>query len=100
MVYTKVKLQFADSKIDILKHFNDVQQAIRFARINLWDRCEIMLYDPRVDNEEVFVTMVSEDKIDNVGHHLQGVSRYLLKSDFYKEHRVGTRLLKYVETAN
>lgn len=97
-----VMLRFANFRLHTADHFDDICKAVKHAQRNLWIRHEVTLSDPFIKHENVFVTVEFPEgyKVTTVGHHLRGISNYLLRSKLYETHRVGNRLLNYYDVTD
>lgn len=103
MVTKKLLIAFADPTIKVADHAQDLRYAVDEASVNLRARHKVVLHLPTVreyGSMEIQID-IPDEKADGFayGVHLRGISSYLLKhcSYPYKEHKVGTRLLHYIE---
>lgn len=97
-----VMLRFANFRLHTADHFDDICEAVKHAQRNLWLRHEVVLSDPFIKNDNVFVTVEfpEEDEVSTVGYRLKGISNYLLRLKLYEAHRVGNRLLNYYDVTD
>lgn len=105
MIEKIIFIEFADPRIRAIEHFSDICEAVNYAQHNLYVRHRIRLHAPYQSNNLVFLKMeIPDESCENFnpGNHLRGMSKYLLKkhSDFYKNYRVGNRLLHYMPVNN
>lgn len=102
MITKNILIEFANPKIRAEKRFIDIYEAAQNAQFNLFLRYKIRLETPYITDRGVVVKInIPEDLAENFnpGNHLRGMSRYLIKKngDFYKNYRIGKRLLYYIE---
>ena len=96
-----VILRFANPKIRASDHMSDIQKAVESASHNLYGRHDIVL-SPTIQKYGIDVQLdlsipADLEPVFNCGNRLRGISDYLLKHyDFYKQCRVGSRLLYYI----
>ena len=99
-----INIEFASSKLMAKDRFNDICEASAFAALNLRARFNIELHRPIVVDGRVWLPVICESPLDNLGHRLKGIANYLLnKTDGsfdYSKYRIGNRLLFYEEYAN
>ncbi len=105
MVTKSVLIEFADPNIKASDHFKDITNAVVHAQFNLRMRHGVKLRMPIGAKIGVVLEMdIPEEMADNFnfGKRLQGISKYLLDKyhDFYKDYRVGNRLLYYMPVEN
>ena len=102
MVTKTIFIEFANPRIKAEDNFEDICEAAEHTKYNLYVRHKIHLETPRITNDGVTVAMnIPDDLAENFnpGYHLRGIASYLLKKHgyFYKDYRVGNRLLYYIE---
>lgn len=102
MVTKKVRLEFADSRIQAVDHIYDIQRAVEHTAVNLLGRHKIILKPPYITKtDRVIVEIRIPEEIEDgfsIGNHLRGISNYLINhGSYYKKYRVGKRLLNYVD---
>ena len=102
MITKTICIEFADPRIRAVDHISDICEAAEYAHYNMLVRHKIRLHEPYVSKDRVYVKMDIPDNFGkkiNPGNRLRGISSYLIKhkGDFYKKHKVGKRVLFYVE---
>ena len=102
MITKTIFIEFANPQIRAANYISDIIEAAYNAKFNLYFRYKIHLHQPYIKDNMVFIEMdIPEDIGETIkcGNHLRGISAYLLKKkgDFYKQHRIGNRLLYYIE---
>lgn len=102
MITKNICIEFADPRIKAVDHISDICEAADYAHCNLLMRHKIRLHEPYTYKDRVYVKMDIPDKFGekiNCGNRLRGISAYLIKykGDFYKKHKVGNRIMFYVE---
>ena len=99
-----VNIEFASAKIKAIDHFDDICKAVAYATAYVKRSSDIQLYMPILSksNGMVWIPIECCDPIKNVGHHLRGVSYYLLhRTSFdYSKYLSGQRLLWYKNYAS
>ena len=92
-----VNIEFASSKIEAKDRFDDICKAVAYATAYVKRNSDIQLYMPILLNGMVWIPIECCDPIKNVGHHLRGISYYLLhRTSFdYSKYLYGQRLLWY-----
>lgn len=96
-----VRIEFADHRLDAFDYKDQLTEAVRFARKNLWCRHDVFVKDPVIFNHEVYVILefgegsnLNEDTF-SIGKHLRGISKYLVSNYDFQKHKVGSRLLYF-----
>jgi hypothetical protein len=102
MVNKKVRIEFADPRINAIDAISDIRKAAENAAMNLNMRYDIQLQYPMPENGMVTVGIrIPEDQAEGFafGNRLRGISSYLLKNcnGKYNQYLVGKRLLTYTE---
>lgn len=95
-----IQIIFVKDPFNTKKYLDDICEAIEWAKCNLYLRHRIKLSGPFTKDNIVYVELNSDcsNDIKNYGHHLKGISGYLLKQypEKYKKMKIGNRLLLYI----
>ena len=102
LVTKKVRIEFADTRIQAIDAIADIREAVDHASLNLYSRYGIQLQYPMPTNGKVYLEIrVPVEMASNFsyGKRLRGLSLYLLKQhgEKYKQYLVGNRLLSYYD---
>ena len=99
MVKKKINICFANPKINMSDHLNDLIEAVTWASHNLAMRHRIKIEGPILKNDKwITIFVESEEEVQNIGRHLRGISIYLLKNKkCYSNYLIGKRLLYYFD---
>lgn len=106
MVTKKVRLEFANPRIQAVDHIYDIHKAVENAAFNLLVRHKIKISPPYItETKKVIVEMEIPEEIADgfsIGNHLRSISKYLLfhYGFYYKQYTVGKRLLNYVDVTD
>lgn len=96
-----VRIEFANPTVKAIDYISDISKAVRSASKNLYTKHDVVISEPRIEYELVFVDLLIPRQIFSnfkVGNHLRGISTFLLKhDDQYRKYCVGTRLLYFIE---
>lgn len=99
-VIKKIMIEFANPKLKASEYLPQIREAADHASVNLKARHDILLCIPQCIDGLVFVNCQVPTEIASdwsIGHHLRGISIYLLKNYFSKDDCFGNRLLHYIE---
>lgn len=95
---TYVNIEFASPKIKAVDYFDDIFNAVDYAKLNLKSRRNIHLHNPIISAGRVWVPVTHFGPF-NAGYSLRGIAYYLLHrtngSTDYSKYYVGKRLLIY-----
>ena len=104
MIEKIIKLEFANWRLHTQDRYTDIYHAVKSAQKNLWCRHDILLSDPFVGVDGIYVRLKIPDEKEteslSIGRRLRGISKYLLQKDVYKIHREGTRLLNFYDVTD
>lgn len=92
-----VRLDFANPRINIVEHYDDVLAAVKHASHNLYCRHRVEVLDLYTDNDCLMLLLEIPNSVTEfrLGAHLTGISKYLLDKHetVYRPYMVGSRLL-------
>lgn len=101
MAIKKVMIEFADPRLRAVDHRDDLLSAYEEVASKWMSRHRIFANPPYTMNGRVFMVITMPDELDGMGvlaRHLGDMSRFLLRDDFYRQYRVGSRLLCYYDS--